>query len=227
MHFIGEFYSPGLQIYNHHILYNHVQNVCLSSIPKKREENIDAHPCLDGFDLRIHQSASVSIRRAWMHVLLNKTLILRVVLLDVLTHRSVVGLVSVPKDCCLNLQGPITTSPSLETSGDHLISSLIHQMDLMLAMPYTHSLTDNRASLLTILMFSTGFWVCSCTVLYTVANTSVFPFLSEDVDPRVDATCVSAEADSVRKHTVALTKKKHCCTDRYIWRSLCVYSIHL
>lgn len=95
------------------------------------------------------------------------------------------------------------------------ISSHRHWVDRT-AMPYTHSLTDNRASLLTILMFSTGFWVCSCTVLYTVANTSVFPFLSEDVDPRVDATCVSAEADSVRKHTVALTKKKHCCTDRYI-----------
>lgn len=43
-------------------------------------------------------------------------------------------------------------------------------------------------------------------------------------NPRVDATCVSVETikaagfsqDSVRKHTVALTKKKRCCTDQYI-----------
>lgn len=56
----------------------------------------------------------------------------------------------------------------------------------------TYSLTNNRASLLTILMFSTGFLVCSCNVLYTVANTFFFffvlPFLSDDMNPR--ATCV-------------------------------------
>lgn len=120
----------------------------------------------------------------------------------------------------------------------HSVLILDCWMDLTLAMTYTRSLTDNRASLLTILMFSTGFLVCSCTVLYTVANTFVsrsFPVVSDDTDPRVDATCVSAEAvkvsgvgrDSVRKHTVALTKKKQCCTDQYIWWSLCVYSIHL
>lgn len=45
-----------------------------------------------------------------------------------------------------------------------------------LAMAYTCSLTNNRASLLTILMFSTGFLVCSCTVLYTVPNTFFISF---------------------------------------------------
>lgn len=55
-------------------------------------------------------------------------------------------------------------------------------MNLYLAMAYTCSLTNNRASLLTILMFSTGFLLCSCTVLYTVANTlfGLFP-----VDTRI------------------------------------------
>lgn len=56
----------------------------------------------------------------------------------------------------------------------HYHSVLDWRMDLTLAMTHTYSLTYNRASLLTILMFSTGFLVCSCNVLYTVANTS-FP----------------------------------------------------
>lgn len=97
----------------------------------------------------------------------------------------------------------------------------------------TYSLTNNRASLLTILMFSTGFSVCSCNVLYTVANT--FRFFCSPISFRWhESTCYMCvlmvtgfSRDSVRKHTVALTKTKQCCTDQYIWWSLCVYSIHL
>lgn len=94
----------------------------------------------------------------------------------------------------------------------------------------TYSLTNNRASLLTILMFSTGFLVCSCNVLYTVANTLFSP-ISFRWHESTCYMCVlmvtGFSRGSVRKHTVALTKTKQCCTDQYIWWSLCVYSIHL
>ncbi len=121
----------------------------------------------------------------------------------------------------------ITASHSHGDISSHLTGSGL-LIGLILAMPYTCSLTLNRASLLTMLMFSTGVSVCSCTVLYTVENTWFSPFLSEDMNPRrymcVSWSCIK---DSVRKHTVALTKKKQCCTDQYIWWSLCVSSIHL
>lgn len=203
-------YSPGLQIYNLHILRMSVY----PAYQKKEKKKIDHH-C---FDLGFHQSAAFSIRGAWKHVVLNKALILRVVLLNVLTH-SVIGLMSVPTQS----QQAIL----METISSHLTGSGL-LIGLILAKPYTCSLTLNRASLLTMLMFSTGVSVCSCTVLYTVENTWFSPFLSEDMNPRrymcVSWSCIK---DSVRKHTVALTKKKQCCTDQYIWWSLCVYSIHL
>lgn len=216
----------------------------------QKKEKIDDHHCLDCFDLRFHQSASFTIRRAWMHVLSSKTLILRVVLLNVLTHRfaSVLSLAlclyqrTVASNCRVQSQQPVLFwiwRPAHLVVIESTVWILDRWVDLILAMPYTRSLTDNRASLLTILMFSTGFSVCSCTVLYTVANTSVFPFLSGSFRGHesscrcymcVSWSCIKATGfsrDSVRKHTVALTKKKQCCTDRYIWWSLCVYSIHL
>lgn len=191
MHFIGirsgsaefGFYSPGWQIYNRHILYNHIQNVCLSSIPKKKRRKNwwSSLPWLLWFEVSskrfFHHPSSLNAcgleynsrfksgAIKCSHASLRKR--------STSSWSSVIGLVSVPKDCCLKPQGPIASS--------HLgvIRSTVWildcWMDLTLAMTYTHSLTDNRASLLTILMFSTGFSVCSCTVLYTVANTLVFP----------------------------------------------------
>ncbi len=192
-----------------------ISSECLFIQHTKKKRRKMNHHC---FDLGFHQSASFSIRGAWKHVVLNEALILRVVLLNVLTH-SVIGLMSVPTQS----QQAIL----METISSHLTGSGL-LIGLILAMPYTCSLTLNRASLLTMLMFSTGVSVCSCTVLYTVENTWFSPFLSEDMNPRrymcVSWSCIK---DSVRKHTVALTKKKQCCTDQYIWWSLCVYSIHL
>lgn len=84
-------------------------------------------------------------------------------------------------------------APKKKTSSPSLIIIIITS-----GLTYTCSLTNNRASLLTILTFSTGFLVCSCTVLYTVANTFISCVSLDDMNPSVDATCVRLKL--ARKH---------------------------
>lgn len=246
--------------------HNYIQNVCLFQHTKKEEKMIIALFWLEACSPKnIIKVIIFSIRRAWMHVVLNKTLlsggsvILRVVLLkfdvtswlrdDVIVefcHWPCVctkGLL--PQTAGSNHNNPLSCDFSRPRLRCHLIGSVLNRlnagfvarfrsvldwwMDLTLAMTHTYSLTYNRASLLTILMFSTGFLVCSCNVLYPVANT-FFPISfrwPESTCYVCVLTVTGFSRDSVRKHTVALTKKKQCCTDQYIWWSLCVYSIHL
>lgn len=86
-------------------------------------------------------------------------------------------------------------APKKKTSSPSLIIIIII---ITSGLTYTCSLTNNRASLLTILTFSTGFLVCSCTVLYTVANTFISCVSLDDMNPSVDATCVRLKL--ARKH---------------------------
>lgn len=171
----------------------HIQNVCLPSIPKKKNTKKEEKMLMLWFEV------SGPKHRPTQTLVSGGTVVLRVVLLKLKKsypgdawwcHSGVLSLAlclyqrTVASNCRVQSQQPIvmwrpeasaTMSSHWFVAHSHFRSGPADGSDFSNdTHTHTSSLTNNRASLLTILMFSTGFLVCSCNVLYTVANTSLF-----------------------------------------------------